>query len=107
MSKSLIILCSNGNAQSTVFQRAEQEFLKELVGVVKRGKIAKGTQVKTFSSPDVSLPNPNDKAGTQTFLTMLLLQLNIDPWASNVNWEAELYKEHGYTFLVYFLTGNF
>jgi hypothetical protein len=107
MSQKMIILCSNGDSQSSSYKSTENHFLQHLVYVIKRGQIPDGTVVKTFSKPNSPLPNPNGQESFKAFIIVLLNLMGINPWVSNVSWEAELYKEFGYTFLVFLLTGNF
>jgi len=96
----LIVLCSNGDNQSATYKKAEQAFVERTL--LKKPNIPNSTSVRTFVKPGASLPDVNNKPATQAFLFALLSRMKIDP---NMGYKAELYKDGGYTFVVFYL-GN-
>ncbi len=101
----LICILSNGDRQSSSYISAENQFFHNLKHVTKKGQIPDDTDVKFLAGPTINIPNPNDKNNTEAYLFAFLNQAGV-VWGANFSWKAELYKEFGYTFLVYYITGD-
>ena len=84
------------------FQEAQESFVRR---IVKHKAIPSDTQITTLSKRWVTLPDVNNPAAVQPFLTPLLNRIGIDPYACQLEWEAELYNEQGYMFIIFILRG--
>ena len=101
----LICILSNGDRNSSSYISSEKQFIHNLKHVTKKGQIPDDVEIKIIAGPTINIPNPNDKTSTQEYLFAFLKQAG-KTWGNHLSWEAELYKQFGYTFLVYFVTGE-
>ena len=101
----LIIICSNGDPKDPVYHSAEVSFIQRIL-TQKGSTIPNDKQFKTFSNPNAKFPDVNNQFATQSYLTTLLHRIGVDPYKAQLSWKAELYKEFGYTFVIFFCTAD-
>jgi hypothetical protein len=103
--RTLIIICSNGDGAAAPYKQAEQAFVRRFVAQ-KGALVPSGTQVRTFPKPNANLPDVNNPMTTQAFLSVLLNLMGVDPQRAMLSWKAERFNELGYTFVPFLCTAD-